>query len=223
MRAVVLAMGLSGLGMVCAGVADAQLASPTAASPDITSPAGPVMPALRQIPAADVASLFTIDPETTRLAEAHVKVVGAFEVAETPDMRLVDAWSPWFLPVILKFSDGQCVSLTADYNHGALSNGRLQPVSCDRPQGHAAPRARPANPALRYIGSAWGYSAWADDKAGTTIISVPFGDTFEPLVVARMPVSTILAVNGIDTLGGNVTLVGRVDGRLTIVTLEVGY
>jgi len=43
------------------------------------------------------------------------------------------------------------------------------------------------------------------------------------LFSARMAVSAILAMNGVDWPGGNVTLVGRINGRLTVVTLAVTY
>ena len=38
-----------------------------------------------------------------------------------------------------------------------------------------------------------------------------------------MKTIAIMAMNGPDWPGGNVTLVGRIDGRLTIVTLDVGF
>jgi hypothetical protein len=38
-----------------------------------------------------------------------------------------------------------------------------------------------------------------------------------------MATIAIVAMNGPDWAGGNVTLVGRIKGRLTAVTLEVGY
>jgi hypothetical protein len=228
MRITVLGIVATALVAAFAGTANAQQPVSPAVAPGVAGPAESGAPALRQIPIADLAGLFKIDPKTSRPAQSYLRLVGAFEVAETRDAHLVDAWSPGYLPVTLKFSDGRCFSLTADYyssavKSGTLSNARLVPISCDHPTPHARPAAQPSDPALRYIGSAWGYGAWADDRTGTTIVSVPFTETFEPLFTTRMSVSTILALNGVDTPSGDVTLVGRIDGRLTIVTLEVGY
>ena len=191
--------------------------------PGVVSPAEPGTPALRRIPDADLAGLFKLNPTYSRAANAHLKVVGAFEVAETSDVRLVDAWAPGFLPVTLKFSDGRCFSLAADYTGGTLSNGRLHAVSCGERKTYAPSAAKPADASLRYIGGSWGYGAWTDDKTGTTLVSAPETETFEPLFTTKMAVNAIMAMNGIDWPGGNITLVGRIDGRLTVVTLEVGF
>ena len=68
-----------------------------------------------------------------------------------------------------------------------------------------------------------GYAAWVDDKAGTSIITEPYAKTYQPYLAVRMPVMAFMAVNGVDYPGGNVTLVGRYRGRLSVVVLEVGY
>lgn len=56
-----------------------------------------------------------------------------------------------------------------------------------------------------------------------TVITVPYAKMFQPLFTARMAAAAIMAMNGPDWPGGNVTLVDRIDGRLTVVTLEVGW
>lgn len=191
--------------------------------PGVATPAEPGAPALARIPDADVQKLFRIDPAYPRRASA--KVVGAFAVKEPAGTHLVGAWAPGFLPVTLSFSDGKCFALSADYAGGTLSNGRLNRVSCDIGRSsYQAPFAPlPAGRSLRQIGSAWGYGAWADDQAGTILVTAPDPRTFQPLFTARMKASAIMAMNGPDWPGGNVTLVGRIGGRLTVVTLEVNY
>jgi hypothetical protein len=199
----------------------------TGTQPGVAVPADPDAPILTRIPDAAMVDLFHVDPAYKRrgVATGHVKVVGIFGIAETHRRHVVAAWSPGFLPVMLSFSDGQCYALRADYTGGTLSNGRLNKVACDsqRKTGEQAPKAPPPGKSLRWIGSAWGYDAWADDRAGTTVITAPYGAAFQPLFTARMSTHAIMAMNGPDYPGGNVTLVGKVGGRMTVVTLEVGY
>ena len=196
------------------------------AQPGVATPTDLDAPILTRIPDSTLSGLFHVDPNYKRGASTgRVKVVGAFEVAETQKRHFVAAWSPGFLPVTLSFSDGQCYSLQADYMGGTLSNGRLSKVGCDgrRQADEQAPSSPPPGSPLRLIGGAWGYGAWADDRAGTALITAPYAKTFQPLFTAQMSTSAIMAMNGPDYPGGNVTLVGRVGDRLTVVTLEVGY
>lgn len=193
--------------------------------PGVATPPEPGAPALARISEASLSDRFQIDPAYPRRASAAAKVIGAFTVAEPPGTHLVAAWAPGFLPITLSFSDGRCFSFGADYNGGILSNGRLNRIDCAAQRhSYETPVAQPpAGRALRFAGVAWGYGAWVDDRAGTTVVTAPFAKTFEPLFTARMPVIAMMAMNGPDWPGGNMTLVGRIDGRITIVTLEIGY
>jgi len=178
---------------------------------------------LTRVPDESLSGLFHLDPTYERAASAHVKVIGAFTVAETTDVHVVAAWAPGFLPVTLSFSDGRCFSFTADYVGGTLSNGRMRRASCDRSQPRGPPPPPPADRALRSIGYAWGYGAWVDERTDKTIVSAPETTVFEPLFTADMETIAIMAMNGPDWPGGNVTLVGRIKGQLTVVTLEVSF
>jgi len=194
--------------------------------PVVTVPSDPSAPSITRIPDVTASSLIRVDPGYRRgLATGHAKVVGAFSIAETKKRRAVSAWSPGFLPVTLLFSDGQCYSLRADYVGGTLSNGRLSKVGCEERHTFDEPTlpAPPLSRSLRFVGEAWGYGAWIDQREGTTIITAPGAKTFKPLFKAQMISSAVMAMNGPDWPGGNVTLVGRVRGKLTVVTLEVGY
>jgi hypothetical protein len=193
--------------------------------PGVATPPEPGSPPLSRIPDASIADRFRVDPDYPRHGDAAAKVIGAFDIAEPPGTHLVSAWGRGFLPVTLSFSDGRCFSLTADYAGGTLSNGRLTRVSCGPKPNLYEPQLAPPPPdrGLRPVGSSWGYGAWSDDRTGTTIITAPFAKTFQPLFTARMGVTAIAGMNGPDWPGGNMTIVGRIDGRLVVVTLEVGY
>jgi hypothetical protein len=194
--------------------------------PDVAVPSELGAPLLTRIPDAAVSSLIHAVPTYRRgSAVGHAKVVGAFAIAETSKAHVVEAWSPGFLPVTLSLSDGRCYSLQADYEGGTLSNGRLRKVGCEGRRKFDEPTlpAPPPGRSLRLIGTAWGYGAWADDRSNTTIVTAPGAKTFQPLFTAQLTTSAIMAMNGPDWPGGNVTLVGKMKGRLTIVTLEVGY
>lgn len=194
--------------------------------PGVAAPTDPTAPALTRLPNNALADRFAIVPGYKRGASTgHVEIVGAFEIKETDKRHLIAAWSTGFLPITLSFDDGECYSLQADYFGGTLSNGRMSPIDCNERQ--VASEAIPPSPnggsGLAFINSAWSYAAWSDKQAGTTIVTAPYTDSFKPLFTAKMATIAIMAMNGPDYPAGNVTLVGRVDGRLTVVTLEVGY
>lgn len=205
--------------------------------PGVASPAEPGAPALTRIPDAQLADLFQANHAYKRKGDdsglslwptrgATVKVVGAFAIAEPRGTHLVDAWSPGFLPVTLSFSDGRCFSLSADYEGGTLSNGRLNRVGCEgKKTFNWPPPPKPHDLSLRLLASAGGYAAWANPKTGIITVAVPFQTqkTFVPLFTTRMKASAMMAMNSIDAPLGNITLVGKIKDRLTIVTLEVGY
>ena len=194
--------------------------------PGVAVPSGANAPPLARIPDAALFRLIQVDPVYRRgSALGHAKVVGSFSIAETSKAHVVAAWSPGFLPVTLSFSDSRCYSLQANYEGGTLSNGRLSKTGCERQRKFDEPALPPppSGRSLRFIGAAWGYGAWADDRAKTTIITAPGATTFQPLFAARMTTISVVAMNSPDRPAGNVTLVGRSKGRLMIVTLEVGY
>lgn len=193
---------------------------------EASTAAEPGAPALTRIPDASLAGLFRIDPTympglPARMA--HVSVVGAFRVSEPTGAHVVGAWAPGFLPVTLSFSDGRCYLLAADYVGGTLSNGRLTRTDCEGRRAAGQPSAPPPPAlALGFVGSAWGYNAWFDERRKSTVVTAP-RKTYEPLFTADMATVAIMAMNGPDSPGGNITLVGRIKGQLTVVTLEVGY
>lgn len=194
--------------------------------PSVTARSDPGAPLLTRLPDNSVSSLIHADPTYRRgPAVGHAKVVGAFGIAETSKAHVVDAWSPGFLPVTISVSDGRCFSLQADYKGGTLSNGRLRKVGCEGRRKFDEPTlpAPPSGHSLRLVGAAWGYGAWVDDRTNTTIVTAPGATTFQPLFTAQITSSAIMAMNGPDWPGGNVTLVGKIKGRLTVVILETGF
>jgi len=191
--------------------------------PGVAPPTDPAAPPLKRLSDAEFDGRFHLDPNYHRTGAGHVKVVGVFEVTEPDNSHFVDAWSTGFMPT-LAFSDGRCFSFTAEYNGCMLWNGRLAQASCEKKvyTGRTS-LAAPADSGLRLVGFSWSFGAWVDDARGKTIVTSPASTTFETLFTADMRTSAIMAMNGPDWPGGNVTLVGRVNGRLTIVTLEVNY
>ena len=211
-----------------ATVASILTLSPVSATPilkDATADLDPASPKLTRLPDTALTKLFKIIATYPRADSAKVKVVGAFALSETSSSHFVAAWAPVpsFLPISYLYSDGRCYTLNADYIGGTLSNGRLKPSDCGPRPVSDQPRLTPPLTAhLRLIGSAWSYGAWTD-QAGNTIITAPYIRSFEPLIMARMKVNAIAAMNSPDEPGGNVTLIGRVNGQLTQVTLEVSF
>lgn len=210
------------------GAALAQFVPPAGYSgtpgPAIAAPAEAGVPHLEALDRSAIERRIRMLPDYTNAAHAHAKVVGAYTIAETRSARFVDAWALGYLPLNLKRSDGSCFALGADYVGGILSNARLNPVGCDARRIVEKPSAAPrAGSTLRYIDTGWSYSAWQDAKAKETLVTRPWAKTFEPFFAIRMDVFGIAAMNGPDWPGGNVTLAGRIDGRLTIVVLDVAY
>ncbi|MEQ4501250.1 hypothetical protein [Pseudomonas sp.] len=231
-KASVCTRAISGITIAAAAIsAHAQFVPPAGYSgggsrSGVAVPSDPGAPPLTRIPDTALWSLIHVDPLYLRgSAVGHAKVVGAFAIAETSKAHVVAAWSSGFLPVTLSLSDGRCYVLQADYEGGTLSNGRLNKLGCDGQRKSDEPSLPPPPPGrpLRFIGTAWGYGAWADDRAKTTIITVPGATTFQPLFTAQMTSTAIMAMNSPDSPGGNVTLVGKIKGQLTVVTLEVRY
>lgn len=181
--------------------------------PGVAVPSDPSAPLLTRISDTAVSRLIRVDPAYRRgAAIGHAKVVGAFAIAETSKKHVVAAWAPGFLPVTLALSDGRCYSLQADYEGGTLSNGRLSKVGCEGRRKFDEPTlpAPPSGRSLRLIGTTWGYGAWVDDRAKTTVVTAPEATTFQPLFTARMTSSAIMAMTSPDWPGGNVTLVGKI-------------
>jgi hypothetical protein len=219
----VVAIGWSGVACAQGFVPPAGYSGDASVRPGVAMPAEPGSPKLTRIPDAALADRFRLLPSYPRLAQAKLKVVGAFAIAESKT-RLTAAWAPGFLPVTLAFSDGRCFTFTADYVGGTLSNGRLTHAACARPE-RAPLRSEPSapSPKLRLIGTAWSHEAWADDRHGTTLVTVRVRDRFDPLFTSPMRTKAIMAMDGVDWNGGAVTLVGQLDGRLVLVVLELLY
>ena len=192
-------------------------------APPVAAIAEPGAPSISALTDDALPSLFSVVPGYPRAA-AHVTVIGAYTIAESRHARVTAAWSRGYLPVTLSFSDGRCFDFTADYNGPHLSNARLNKVDCGTPwKDGATPPSPPAGSRLRLAGTGWGYADWVDDKTGVSTITSPFAKTYLPFFTARMPTIAIMAMNGVDYPGGNITLVGRYRGRLCVVVLDVGY
>ena len=56
-----------------------------------------------------------------------------------------------------------------------------------------------------------------------TYITKPFATTYQPLMTVRLPVAAIMAMNSPDAPLADITLLTRLKGQPTLVTLEVVY
>ena len=197
--------------------------SNTAARPCLAPVADASAPRLTCIPIEAAAKLFKTDPTYPRADKQLLKVVGAYTLTIPAGESLAAAKSPGYLPVELRLSGGSCFSLNAEY-YGKLSGARVEPTSCDD-RSYKVDQAtpQPADKSLRFVGTAWGYDAWADPNAHHTVITAPFSKTFRPLFTADLPVTAIMAMNSPDAPIGNVTLVGRLKGQIAIFVLEVSF
>jgi hypothetical protein len=219
-----IAFGGSGAASAQGFVPPAGYSGDASVRPGVATPAEPGSPKLTRIPDTALARRFRLLPSYPRLAQAKLKVVGAFTIAESGKARLTAAWAPGFLPVTLAFSERRCFRFTADYIGGTLSSGRLTHAACTRTEPPPL-RSEPVapSPKLRLIGTAWSHEAWADDRSGTTLVTVRVRERFDPLFTSPMRTEAIMAMDGVDWNGGAVTLVGQLDGRLTLVVLELLY
>lgn len=226
--------GLAMLVLAFASCADAQVLMPPSGyddgppgsppPPGVATDVEPGAPALTRLSDAATARLFQLDPHYPRLSSAHLKVVGAFGIRETSKMRVVAAWSAGFLPMLMAFSDGRCFALSATYNSGLLAEGKLiREPRCRQPKSLPALAVPPPGDGLRWIGAPWGYGLWADDRRHSTVVTAPQRNTSTRFFTAEIALIGAGAMNGPDWPGGNITMVGRVKGKLIAVTLEVTY
>ncbi len=193
--------------------------------PALATPIEPGTPALAHLPEGRFAGLFALDPDYRSNSGVQAKVIGAYAVDEPKGTKFVEAWAIGFLPVNLKFSDGSCFRFRAEYTDGMLANARLNRSDCDarRPPAAETGPPPPADRGLRPVATSWGYGAWADDRTGTTLVTAPFRKDFAPFLSAKIKLLAFMAMNSVDAPLGNVTMVARIGGKLTIMTLLVAY
>ena len=195
-------------------------------SSPLARPAERGAPALTSLKSATIAPLVSIMASYPDAAKSSVKVIGAYRISEPAGTHLVEAWSRGvFLPVTTRFSDGRCFAFTADYAGPTLSNAALHRVECDQPRPIAepAPPTPPASRDLRLVGVAWGFAAWRSHGAALTYITKPFATTYQPLMTVRLPVAAIMAMNSPDAPLADMTVLTRLNGHPTLVTLEIVY
>ncbi len=222
-------------------IANAQSIPPSGYSGNISHPGvapvdDPYAPHLARIDDDSVSKLIRLNLAYPNwYATAHVasigafppraKLIGAFSITETKKRHLVAAESPGFLPVTLFFSDGECYAFGANYEGGMLSNGHLTQVPCQHHNLYEGERRAFPNLErdLRLLGRSWGFGAWIDDKAQSTLITAPSAKTDQPLFSLDAVSISMMAMQSPDTPSGDLTLVSRIKGKLVVMTLEVSY
>lgn len=182
--------------------------------------AGAAGSALSCLPIAEVQTLFQSAPAYRPGAPKLLRVISAYSLSDELGRRIKAVKANGYLPVYLTLNNGTCLSLTAEYER----NARLDPAECNgQPSQAQSSVAQPPDKTLRFVGASWGYSAWLNRNGRSTIVTAPFAKTFEPLFITQMPVTAIMAMNSPDAPMGNVTLVGRVRGKVAIVVLEASF
>jgi len=186
----------------------------------LAADAGTTGSALSCLPIAEVQTLFQSAPSYSPGAPKLLRLISAYSLSDELGRRIKAVKANGYLPAYLTLDDGTCLSLTAEYDR----NARLDPAECNgQPSEAQSSVAQPSDKTLRFVGASWGYSAWLDRNGRSTIVTAPFSKTFEPLFIAQMPVSAIMAMNSPDAPMGNVTLVGRIHGKVAIVVLEASF
>lgn len=209
---------LLALGMLITISPSATAQSAPSPNPEL-SPVTSNLPEVRHVDEQSLLAGFEVHPKITQVPNPRPHIVGSYELLLSPGLSLQDAWAPGFLPVALSISDGRCVTFEADY-YGTLRNGRISSecafkrASGDQP----TPRLREG---LRYVSSSWGYEAWVDDRRHRTLIMAPGTIADEPLMVAPMITTGFMAMSDPHGYGAAMTLVGLLNGKTMIVTLEV--
>ncbi|MBB4153349.1 hypothetical protein GGQ80_001251 [Sphingomonas jinjuensis] len=176
-------------------------------------------PTVRHVDEQQIAGRFAISPRYSRRLTARLSVVGAYELVLPANLALVRAWSPGFRPVAMTFSDGVCRTFEADYIH-TLKNRRLSPTCAFNPPVDGAP-ITVRREGMRLVSSAWGFQAWADDTHERTVLTIAGRPADEPLFDASMAVTSMIAMRDPHGVGGDITLVGTINGKPMIVTVEV--
>ena len=175
-------------------------------------------PTLTSIEPEHVASAFHV--RTQAHDKPKIEVVNAYEIRLPDHRRIVDLHSGGFLPVEITLDDGTCFLIEAEYVGGGFRNGKISQRACfggwpnDRANVSLPPR-----PGLSLAGKAWGYIAWRDDKTGVTTL-VDTNSKGHPVIFdAGMEVVGMGAMRGPDSPGGEISLVGLLNGKPALVTV----
>ena len=173
-------------------------------------------PSVTNIDAVSVAKAFRL-PHRGRTS-SKIEVVNAYELSLPEGRRIVASHSGGFLPVEITLDNGDCYLIQADYIDGGFHNGTLSPRMCskDWPDAKGEPPIPPRS-GITLAGQSWGYSAWRDDRTGTTTVVDGWAHA-DPLILSIDTVG-IGAMRGPDSPGGEISLVGRLDGRPAFVTV----
>jgi hypothetical protein len=179
---------------------------------------------LAPIARAAAAAAFRIHPSYRPAARAHVQIVGAYRLELPGRAHPVEGFALGYLPVTVRAGNGRCVTISADYVGDGLSNGAATPSDCaplDRAVRGEAPAA--PRPGLRYVNSSWGFSAWADDRTGQTIVTTAEGGATQPILTVDMAIVGIYAMNSPDSPHSDISFLGSLGGQDALVTIGLTY
>lgn len=73
------------------------------------------------------------------------------------------------------------------------------------------------------MGEAWGYRAWVDERAGTTLLTQSRGATVWEIATVQMRTVGISAINSPDAPISNVTVVGSTKEGDLLLLLGIHY
>ena len=177
---------------------------------------------LTPIPRSVAATALRIDSSSRPgpFPQPRVHLVGAYRLALPNGARPVGALAPGFLPLTVRADNGRCFTISADYVGDGLRYGAATPSRCtglDRGARGNPPVAPHAG--LRFVNSAAGYSAWADDRTGQTLITSTSSGAPKTVLIVNMAVVGMCAIDSPASHYSSISLVGSLAGEDALVTI----
>ncbi|RYF41993.1 MAG: hypothetical protein EOO38_20165 [Cytophagaceae bacterium] len=176
------------------------------------------MPTLTSIELSQALAAFHI--RTQSVNAPKFEVVNAYEIHLPDHRRIVGLHCCGFLPVEITLDDESCFLIDAEYIDGVFKNGKIVQKSCSAPRPSSeADLPAPPHLDMSLAGRAWGYVAWRDNKSGTTTVVDESSKDHPAIFDIGMAVVGMGVMRGPDTPGGEISLLGQLNGKPALVTV----
>ena len=179
-------------------------------------------PVAKPINRAALQRLVSVDPLflTASNRPAWVNISGGYRIVLPRGERVVGATSPGSLPITLLTNRRRCFLAATNNVDGRHASLTIKDASCPPQPVATAPGQLPGR---RFVGEAWGYRAWVDERAGTTLLTKSRGATAQAVATVQMRTVGISALDSPDSPSSNVTLVGSTKGGDLLMLLAIRY